>query len=65
MAPQSCYTVGMKVEVGDLVRYVIGHEPLPDLVGLVVERRPYGYLVKWNKGRGQQTELLDWIETIK
>jgi hypothetical protein len=55
----------MKVEVGDLVRYTNGVTTLRGLVGLVVDRRPYGYLVKWNKGRGQQTELLDWIETIK
>jgi plastocyanin len=54
----------MKVEVGDLVRYV-NNVHLPHLVGLVVDRGPYGYLIKWNKGRGQQTELLAWIEPIK
>ena len=57
--------MGMKVEVGDLVRYADGVTTLRGLVGLVVERNPYGYVVKWNKGRGQQAELLDWIETIK
>jgi hypothetical protein len=53
----------MKVEVGDLVRYVESVH-LPDLVGLVVERGPYGFIVKWSD-HVQQTELLDWIETIK
>ena len=64
MAAQSCYTVGMKVEVGDLVRYANGVTTLRGLVGLVVERRPYGFIVKWND-HVQQTELPDWIETIK
>jgi hypothetical protein len=68
----------MKVEVGDLVRYVDGvdvhnrraqvRNPPPGrpgaLVGLVVERAPYGFIVKWND-HVQQTELPDWIETIK
>lgn len=55
----------MKVEVGDLVRYVDGAAAPRGLVGLVVERSPYGYLVKWSKGRGQQAELPDWIEAIR
>ena len=53
----------MKVEVGDLVRYVEGVH-LPDMVGLVVALAPLGFIVKWND-HVQQTELLDWIRTIK
>ncbi len=55
----------MKVEVGDLVRYADGVAAARrGLVGLVVERAPYGFIVKWND-HVQQTELPDWIETIK
>ena len=56
----------MKVEVGDLVRYVefVDVHNRRALVGLVVERAPYGFIVKWSD-HVQQTELLDWIETIK
>jgi hypothetical protein len=55
----------MKVEVGDLVRYVDGVAGGGSrLVGLVIEHAPYGFIVKWND-HVQQTELPDWIETIK
>ena len=54
----------MKVEVGDLVRYVDGVAAPGGLVGLVVAHAPSGFIVRWSD-HVQQTELLDWIEAIR